>query len=53
MRPIDFAKVKELAERYKPDMTRFLRDMIGCQRAAGKRVVGASNRRWRRWGSIQ
>ena len=28
MQSIDFAKVKELAERYKPDMTRFLRDMI-------------------------
>ncbi len=24
----DFSKIKELAERYKPDMTRFLRDMI-------------------------
>ena len=36
---IDFAKVKELAERYKPDMTRFLRDMIrlpseSCQEKA-------------------
>ena len=28
MKPIDFAKVNELAERYKPDMTKFLRDMI-------------------------
>jgi putative selenium metabolism hydrolase len=39
MRTIDFAKVKELAERYKPDMTRFLRDMIrlpseSCQEKA-------------------
>ena len=39
MGPIDFAKVKELAERYKPDMTRFLRDMIrlpseSCQEKA-------------------
>jgi putative selenium metabolism hydrolase len=28
MKQIDFSKVKELSERYKPDMTRFLRDMI-------------------------
>jgi putative selenium metabolism hydrolase len=28
MPPIDFAKVRNLAESYKPDMTRFLRDMI-------------------------
>ncbi len=28
MPPIDFAKVKKLAEDYKPAMTRFLRDMI-------------------------
>ncbi len=28
MGSLDFAKIKELAERYKPDMTRFLRDMI-------------------------
>ncbi|HME46504.1 MAG TPA: YgeY family selenium metabolism-linked hydrolase [Syntrophorhabdales bacterium] len=28
MKPIDFAKVRALAEQYKPDMTRFLRDMI-------------------------
>ena len=40
MRPtIDFAKVRDLAERYKPDMTRFLRDMIrlpseSCQEKA-------------------
>ena len=39
MQPIDFAKVRELAERYKPDMTRFLRDMIrlpseSCQEKA-------------------
>jgi putative selenium metabolism hydrolase len=39
MGSIDFAKVKELAERYKPDMTRFLRDMIrlpseSCQEKA-------------------
>jgi putative selenium metabolism hydrolase len=36
---IDFAKVNQLAERYKPDMTRFLRDMIrlpseSCQEKA-------------------
>lgn len=35
----DFAKIKELAESYKPDMTRFLRDMIrlpseSCQEKA-------------------
>ena len=39
MPSIDFAKIKELAERYKPDMTRFLRDMIrlpseSCQEKA-------------------
>ena len=39
MAPIDFAKVKELAEGYKPAMTRFLRDMIrlpseSCQEKA-------------------
>ena len=28
MKQLDFAKIKELAEGYKPDMTRFLRDMI-------------------------
>jgi len=28
MGSLDFAKINELAERYKPDMTRFLRDMI-------------------------
>ncbi|MCP4106057.1 MAG: YgeY family selenium metabolism-linked hydrolase [Desulfobacteraceae bacterium] len=28
MPQLDFAKIKELAESYKPDMTRFLRDMI-------------------------
>ena len=28
MSQLDFAKIKELAESYKPDMTRFLRDMI-------------------------
>ena len=28
MTQLDFAKIKELAEHYKPDMTRFLRDMI-------------------------
>jgi acetylornithine deacetylase/succinyl-diaminopimelate desuccinylase-like protein len=28
MTQIDSAKIKELAESYKPDMTRFLRDMI-------------------------
>ena len=28
MSQIDFAKIKELAEGYKPDITRFLRDMI-------------------------
>jgi len=28
MSPPDFAKIKELAEKYQPDMTRFLRDMI-------------------------
>ena len=39
MRSIDFARVSQLAERYKPDMTRFLRDMIrlpseSCQEKA-------------------
>jgi putative selenium metabolism hydrolase len=39
MQPIDFAKVKELAETYKSAMTRFLRDMIrmpseSCQEKA-------------------
>ncbi|MGD2009494.1 MAG: YgeY family selenium metabolism-linked hydrolase [Desulfobacterales bacterium] len=39
MPQIDFAKIKELAESYQPDMTRFLRDMIGlpsesCQEKA-------------------
>ncbi len=28
MPPLNFAKVNELADRYKPEMTRFLRDMI-------------------------
>ena len=36
MRPIDLAKVKELAERYKPDMTRFLRDMIRLPSESGQ-----------------
>ena len=39
MSPLDFAKIKELAESYRPDMTRFLRDMIrlpseSCQEKA-------------------
>jgi putative selenium metabolism hydrolase len=39
MSQLDFAKIKELAESYKPDMTRFLRDMIrlpseSCQEKA-------------------
>jgi putative selenium metabolism hydrolase len=39
MTQLDFAKIKELAEHYKPDMTRFLRDMIrlpseSCQEKA-------------------
>ena len=39
MTPPDFAKIKELAESYQPDMTRFLRDMIrlpseSCQEKA-------------------
>jgi len=28
MKPIDFNKINELAESYKPEMTRFLREMI-------------------------
>ena len=39
MSQLDFAKIKELAESYRPDMTRFLRDMIrlpseSCQEKA-------------------
>ena len=39
MPQLNFAKIKELAESYRPDMTRFLRDMIGlpsesCQEKA-------------------
>ena len=39
MSQLDFAKIKELAENYRPDMTRFLRDMIrlpsaSCQEKA-------------------
>jgi putative selenium metabolism hydrolase len=39
MQPIDFAKIRELAEAYKPAMTKFLRDMIrlpgeSCQERA-------------------
>ena len=39
MTQIDFNKINELAESYKPDMTRFLRDMIklpseSCQEKA-------------------
>ena len=39
MPQLNFAKIKELAESYKPEMTRFLRDMIrlpseSCQEKA-------------------
>lgn len=39
MSQLDFSKINDLAERYKPEMTRFLRDMIRLPSDVGGTVI--------------